>query len=126
MLGADLGWSSLDGGLRRSLEAERKFEPQSRSPAPGQVGAHSRHSTNKASKGTNSLPGEAGVTSRVTLAGKVWGLALGVGLESGKSEPSRPSAPALPAQESPKELSRSERLPRVCIHPRTQAPSPQV
>ena len=50
------GWSSLDGGLRRSLEAERKFEPQSGSPASGQLGAHSRHSTKKASKGTNSLP----------------------------------------------------------------------
>ena len=91
------------GVLRRSLEAERKFEPQSGSPAPGQMGAHSRHSTNKASKRTNSLSGEAVVTSRVTLAGKVWGLALGVGLASGKSEPSRPSAPALPTQGSCKE-----------------------
>lgn len=35
------------------------------------------------------LPGEAGVIPRVTLAGNVWGLTLGVGLEPRKSEPSR-------------------------------------
>lgn len=85
----DLGWSSFSGGLRRSLESERRFEPLSYTVWGPQHLVKWEHIVGtqeiRRPRELTHLPGETGLPPRLLSKGKSGGCCWVWDLRSRKS-----------------------------------------